>query len=74
MTSRNNCIPTCHEYLAKVTRRSFPPKKEVERLARETKWGGGGGGGVLQCVCEGTTVGGGGVQTDLCVHILDCHC
>ena len=36
MTSRNNCIPTCHEYLAKVTRRSFPPKTEVERLARET--------------------------------------
>ena len=36
MTSRNNCIPTCHEYLAKVTRRSFSPKPEVERLARET--------------------------------------
>ena len=36
MTSRNNCIPTCHEYLAKVIRRSFPPKTEVERLARET--------------------------------------
>ena len=36
MTSRNNCIPMCHEYLAKVTRRSFPPKPEVERLARET--------------------------------------
>ena len=36
MTSRNNCIPMCHEYLAKVTRRSFSPKPEVERLARET--------------------------------------
>ena len=36
MMSRNNCIPTCHKYLAKVTRRSFPPKPEVEWLARET--------------------------------------
>ena len=27
---------SAHEYLAKVTRRSFPPKPEVERLARET--------------------------------------
>ena len=35
MASRNNCIPTCHEYL---TRRSFPPKTEVERLARETRY------------------------------------
>ena len=26
----------CHEYLAKVTRRSFSPKPEVERLVRET--------------------------------------
>ena len=46
MTSRNNCIPTCHEYLAKVTRRSFSPKREVERLARETR----GRGGVCVCV------------------------
>ena len=37
MTSRNNCIPTCHEYLAKVTRCSFSSKPEVERLARETR-------------------------------------
>ena len=28
MTSRNNCIPTCHEYLAKVTRHSFPPNRK----------------------------------------------
>ena len=36
MMSRNNCIPMCHEYLGKVTRRSFSPKPEVEWLARET--------------------------------------
>ncbi len=36
MMSCNNCIPMCHEYLGKVTRRSFSPKPEVEWLARET--------------------------------------
>ena len=38
MTSCNNCIPTCHEYLAKVTRRSFSPRPEEEQLARETTY------------------------------------
>ena len=60
MTSRNNCIPTCHEYLAKVTRRSFSPKPEVERLARETTCAGvgggvGGGGGILNSVKQACT-------------------
>ena len=37
MTSRDNCIPTCYEYLAKVTRHSLSPlAPKTGNLVRNT--------------------------------------